>query len=200
MLFVLARVHPIVLFHASEAVIDAVKRPDVQILDAAPKLAPLIEEVDGDASDGQLSVLLEDNIYTEGQSSLDWNLTVPQLSELDDLVEADCLRQVHFCGLDRRVLLAKQWVTPVIQGAVYAQLDWRVVAWRLLMFSKVPLQDFLVLLDRLILVSKVAEGAFDPRHELRDVLLASFPVVLPLLGISMLVEFLRNLEDLVLDV
>ena len=94
MIVVVSLCHSIILFHAAESFIDGVEWPDIQILQAASELTLFIEEVDRNATNRQLSVLLKDEHDAKSQSSLDWDLAVPELFEFDDLVEVDSLSEV----------------------------------------------------------------------------------------------------------
>lgn len=175
MLVVVSLRHAIVLFHAPKTFIDAVERPDVQILRTATELTSLIEEINRDASYHELSILLEYQRDAESHASLDRNLTVAQVPEPDSLVEADSLRQIHLLGLLERLATIEQSIAPMIECAVHSQFNRRIV-------SEVPPQHLLVLANSVVLVGEIAERAPNRRHVLINILFALSPVSVDLVG------------------
>ena len=75
-LLVIGLCHAIVLLHAAEALIDAIEWPDVEVLDPAPELTPLVEKIGRYAADHELGVFLENERYAKRHPRLDRDLTV----------------------------------------------------------------------------------------------------------------------------
>ena len=84
----------VVFFHATEAVIDFVERPDIEVLNTATKLTFFIKEIDGYTTNRQMRILLKEKNYIECKSSLYWYLTVLEVFKLNYLVKCHVLREV----------------------------------------------------------------------------------------------------------
>ena len=119
-------VPPLVFFHATKPLIDFIKRPDVQVLEAAGELLLLVEEIHGDAANGKLeSILFKQENDVNAQPGFNWDLAVLQVSEVAPPVYVDVVREVDFL----HNLGVYQFFTAMVQGALDLDFPGSVVAY-----------------------------------------------------------------------
>ena len=77
LLLVVVVVPPFILFHTSKTLIDLVEGPDVEVYSSTFKLLVLVKKIHRDTTDSELVALFEYKDYVDGESSLNWQLTIP---------------------------------------------------------------------------------------------------------------------------
>ena len=98
-------------------------------MDSASELSFLIEEINRDATNSQVRILLEYENYVEPKSCFCWDLTILQIAKGDDLIEGNILWEVYLFWFSLRhielsavnFLRLKQLITAMVDRTIYTE-------------------------------------------------------------------------------